>query len=150
MSNIYDERIDAKVAAVNAANKFVNDNFNRYSDALRPFVGKKILKVDETLIRAVSAVVNLPTPENIRVVRSKNKYSLVLCVSVSVPCKVCHEHYNSYMYLGGINDGILEGLHSHDDFKCDYTTEYVKELKKEVDELEKQLEDKKDLIRIFY
>lgn len=149
MSNIHAERIGAKVAAVNAANKFVNDNFNRYSDALRPFVGKKILKVDETLIKAVADVINLPTPENIRVVRNKSKYSLSLCVSATERCIVCTEYSNAYMYLGDINEGILERLSSHDDLKCDYTVEYVNKIKKEVGELERQLEDKKDLVRSF-
>ncbi len=126
-------RLEAKIRAVNAANKVVNELYPKLIEAVKPFVGLPILKVDGMLLKKVETVINAVLPEynhDLRVTRDHSDYSLRFSVSASssytrTGSTDVTEYHESTVYIGSLKGAVLESLNTHEERKTDYDIENI-------------------------
>lgn len=141
MKNHY-THLAAAVAARNEVNAQANERFPSIIEALRPFVGARICKVDGTLFKKVNEA--LPVFESSTGFGSSYWYSTAHGYSLKLNLKTCHGvepngcvYAETTLYLGDLSNGVLTRLYDAPNFKADFTEEYVREARAEVEAAEK-------------
>ena len=139
---VWNTALEANVAAVNMANEYANDLWQKLHDAFLPFVGTKIFKADGEFVVKVKEMVknlNLPFGNVLNVNRLSSEYSLAYQVKVCQgskphnPHHADHNHGNYYtatVYLGNLEKGILKDLDAKwPNFNAAYSVDEVRRLR---------------------
>lgn len=146
----HDTVLAAKIAARNHANRLANGWYEKMTEALKPFIGKQILKTDGTLLKKVKeALVNpINSRETLGHYETDN-YTIMFRFKTSETSKerdwtpehqYGHAQYaDQTIYLGILNHGVLTGLQNAPTYKTDYTEEFIVETRKAVRQAEATL-----------
>lgn len=123
------ETLNLRVAAVNAANAQANKFYPIYLEAVRPFLGKKIKKVDGSFTKEFKkALPETPERPEPTIVPSMSDYTLSFCITAMKFTQEETHYFEHYLYIGDIRDGVLVALkEDRTPAKCDYTLEEVRE-----------------------
>lgn len=108
-------RLTARVEAKNLVNAKANEVESKLREIFLPYVGKKILKVDGSLVSEIGeklAQFNYPAQNEFRFWREKLNYSLVFTLSMSVNIKDhgSHESAEAKINIGQIDGQILKEI----------------------------------------
>lgn len=146
----HETALAAKIAARNLANQTAMDLFPQMAEALKPFVGQKVCKVDGTLLKKVNEA--LPKGTNTVQTRgyySVDDYTLAFRLTTTEHNKARdwtpetqYQHPQSAdrtLFLGHLRDGVLTELYDAQTFKTDYTEDFVVQTRKAVREAETAL-----------
>ena len=145
MSN---DRLAAKVAAVNAANAYAKELYPQLAEVMRAFVGKKIIKQDGGLTAAVlAALPKLPCNGRINVYcQSYRTYSLSWVVKTNET--ICEdrgvEYHETSVNIGRVSDHILTEIVSGehiDNLRTDYTVAEIEGKQKTYHELKNKADE---------
>lgn len=120
----------AAVAARNEVNTQANERFPSIIEALTPFVGATVCKVDGTLFKKVKEA--LPVFESSTGFGSSCWYSTGHGYSLVLNLKTCHGvqpngcvYAETTLYLGDLQNGVLTRLYDAPNFKTDFTEDFV-------------------------
>lgn len=129
------QNLIAQVKAVNRVNKAVLDVFPVISEALKNYVGKRVLKADGNFIKKVAA--DLPNYQNngfFKLFRHPS-YSSTLNFTVSLSEHINYsvsDHYEErIVFIGEMDCGVLVSLcESPEGYRTDYTIEEILSLRR--------------------
>jgi len=132
--NTRQEKLIAKIGAVNRANAEATRLHQIFHDIFAPFVGQKILKADGTLLAKVAALVpefafgNTLQVRTLQphVYRDSSNYSLIYTVKAceTMPPHSCAYH-DTAMYIGVFAGAMLEKLSPVQTYRSDYVVEEI-------------------------
>ena len=138
---VWDMVLEARVAAVNMANAYSNELWEKLHNAFEPLVGTKILKADGSFTAKVKEMVDrleIHSDNVVHVYRGHSEYSLYFTVrscqgSKSGRVGDDYNHSNSHetsVYIGNLNGQILKDV----GYDCpnnltNHTVENVKSLR---------------------
>jgi hypothetical protein len=158
MRKVYDNQLDAKVAARNEVNKAANDSFAAAHEALEPFVGQKVCKVSGGLFDKVYKALP-PTIEGGGFglhswYSTEHGYTLKLNLKTSTSYKSrlgseCAAYAEATVYLGDLSNGVLTKLYDAPNYRTDCTADEIRAARKEVDEAEKAMRAAESKINDF-
>lgn len=145
MSATREQKLIAKVKAVNKANDYANQLYVQLVAIFQPLVGQQILKVHGDLLLKIEKM--LPVFKNsngLRVYRSRSDYSLIWTVNANE--RECPDGGTQYhevsVYVGKLDHGTLTDVYdSGPGGRRDYTPEEVKD-KRETYKAAKEIADK--------
>lgn len=151
MRTVYACALDAMVTAQNNVNKAALERWPQMLDALRPFVGSKVINADGTISKKVRAALpELPHDVALSGHYSSTDYSL----SARLKTCECHagrgcelaNYAERNLHLGEISRGILTKLGDVQPLRTNYSAPDVEQLRQQlkgakarVSELESQL-----------
>lgn len=122
--------LQAKVEAVNLANRYANEIHPILSAAVTPFVGQQVLKVDQFLAKVKKVIPELACTVPLHVYRNTSDYSLSWTVKTCVSDGRGHAVYHeTTVYVGELRNGVLTQLSSFEKLREDYTAEEVERLR---------------------
>jgi len=137
----------AKVEAVNKANAYANNLYKTLVEILQPYLEKKVVKIDGTLVASLAddiRALNLPNDSQMQVLCSHYRtYSLSWDVRMSYRTGDwgC-DYYTASVYVGKISDRILvEVCDKAPTHRTDITVTEIQEKRKKYEEL-KAIADK--------
>jgi len=159
MMKIYDNELDAKIAARNEVNALANESYQAAADALRPFVGQKVCKADGSLLKKVQEALPPSIQQSNGDAHSwystGHGYNVVLNVKTSKCTRGKNwtpqndyqvaSYAEATLYIGHLQNGVLTGLYDAPAYRSDYTAEFVREARKEAaiaDEAKRAAESK--------
>ncbi len=147
------DKVSAKVNAVNKANAYANDIHGQLVEAFQPFVGTKVLKADGTLTAKVEKMLPaFPHTSALSVYRNRSDYTLTYVVKVCEPIGdggSCLYHEVS-VYVGDVRDGVLTAVAEPvNDRRTNYTVENASLAMEMVRVAEKALSDAKSALYPF-
>ncbi len=124
-----DERLTARVNAVNRANDYANKLWPQLAEVFRPLVGKKIYKADGTLLeKYVKLLPEFEQGNSLHVYRNAyGEYSLSWVVKTCETVQVVegdysHAYYHeTSLYVGSVRDGVLIEIGEQPKFRTDYS-----------------------------
>jgi hypothetical protein len=133
----------AKVSARNKVNKLANDSYPKIIEALKPFLGQKILKVNGTLMEKVAKV--LPKIDCYRAYYTCGAgYSLKVEITEfeTSPDRfgdgsIAHYQETS-LYLGDLTTGVLTKLYDAPNHRTDFTEEEIIQTREKIKEFKEQ------------
>ena len=120
-------RLSPKVKAVNVANAYGIELYDKLAAVFTPLVGCKIEKADGTLLAKVAKLMpSLPHGVGLSVYRYTSNYSLMYVVKTceSDGYNGCMYHETS-VYIGEMRDGVLVKLCNKPELRTDYTVAEV-------------------------
>lgn len=140
-----EDKLRAKVKATNAANAEANRLESELKTYFAQFVGKKILKKDESLLAAIAASMpSLPNRHDLRCHRERSSYTLYFQVTAStaLPDGSCM-YAKSSVPVGDVRaqDGVLVCVNPFHSLRTDYTFEEIQAKRDKVAEAKKVLDD---------
>lgn len=150
-------KLAARVAFVNAANAKANQFSIELRNAFAHFVGKKIKKIDGSLVASVATVMK-PIVEkyrdsNTHIWFDANKYSFRYGMRFSGDDEQSHFRREVSIYFGEElpdDPHVLGKVHPVVDiFKTNYSAEIVHLARQQLEALEKQIETMKDMVFPF-
>lgn len=108
-------RLEARVKAKNLVNAKANGIEPKLREIFAPYVGKKILKVDGSLVSEIAEKLkqfNYPAQNEFRFWHEKLSYSLVFTLSMSADIKDhgSHESADAKVNIGTMDGQILEKI----------------------------------------
>lgn len=124
----YRKRLEAKVAATNAAHKYAVELYPTLAAIFAPYVNQKILKADGTLLAKIaSQLPDEPKTPRLHVYHSSgNGYSLVWNVRTTAQDGPDSSTYAEIgLYIGNLTNGVLASLYPAPELRCDYTADEV-------------------------
>lgn len=143
----------AKVAAVNNANRYANALHPLLTEALAPFIGCKVIKVDGSLLKTIQAA--LPTFPNtvpLSVYRGSSGYSLYWVVKTceGIAPHGCVYHEVS-VYVGKLNGQTLESWDGckWEPHRTDWTPDEVAELREKAEKAKRAASDAESAVHEF-
>ena len=156
---IYDNALSAKIAARNEVNLLANQSFANAIEALKPFVGQKVCKVDGSLLEKVKKALPPTMSANGSEAHSwystGHGYSLVLnvktCKSARTKGDYQIAHYaEAQVYLANLRNGVLESVYENaPTFRTDYTEDFVRAARLEVESADKAKREAESKIHYF-
>ena len=156
---IYETALSAKIAARNEVNTLANTSFPDAVAALQPFVGQKVCKVDGSLLakveKALPPALHANGNEAHTWYSTGHGYSLVLNVETCTSAKGKTNDYQiaqyaeSTVYLGHLQNGVLTGLCDAPSLKTDYSEDFVREARLEVEKADKAKREAESKIHYF-
>ena len=131
------QAVEAKVEAVNLANSEALRLHPLLSEALAPFVGKKITKVDGTLLGKVKeALPKLPDGGRVWVYFDRAPYSVRWSVKVCISYDQGCTYHEEPVTIGELDGCVLKALTPISARRTDYTVREVLDLHNEADRTE--------------
>lgn len=132
LTMVYPTALDAKVAAVNLANKTANETYPILRDIFEPLVGTTINKKDGTLLAKIAKLLpEFPCTPRLHIYKYSSDYSLVwvaktCCTAPGMHADCQHAHYHeANIYVGHVRNGILESLHDAPNLRTDYAVDEI-------------------------
>jgi hypothetical protein len=146
------DKLSAEVAARNEVNEISNRVYPEVIKALEPFVGKKVCKVDGTLLEKVKNALPKFERHNVTFIYGTGHgYSVSMQISTSRsyhPTGVVYQ--DNTVYFGNLNNGVLTDITPwHKDLRTDFTADEVRIVRKEIRELEDRVSQAKSKIHYF-
>lgn len=147
----HETTLAAKVAARNAVNRFANEWYARAAEALKPFIGQKICKVDGTLLKKLKeALLELPNKGfEMSGWYSADRYSLKAYLKACECTNGIANYADTTLYLGDLTDGVLTRLYDAPNFKADYTEEFITQTREEIKKAETMMNQAKSKLGDF-
>ena len=107
-----DDKLAAKVVAVNAANGLAGDVYHLLRGVFAPLVGEQVCKKDGQFLAKVAKLLPglFPNTRELRVFRHVTGYHLVWKVWVSKLVNGCVCSHEADVYVGRLTDGVLVEL----------------------------------------
>jgi hypothetical protein len=139
-----EDRLKARVRAVNAANLYAAELYKKLVAVFEPFVGQKILKADGTLLAKIEPLVkalNLPNTPKLSVYRHSSDYSLAWTVKTSEWTQEYTVYHEVVVYIGDLGLQTLKGITPPYDHAFNYTAEDVAAKRKAYEAAKKVMED---------
>lgn len=138
-------KLEARVEAVNEANRAANFLRPELAGVLATFVGCKVLKVDGSLTKAVEAALpKMPNESRLHIRRTYGELSWVVSVSVFVSeYQGCMSH-EAYVHVGtvGRNTNVLESVNAEPlNLRTDYTAAEIRGKRAEYERLKRLADD---------
>ena len=131
MNSTFSPRLIAKVAAKNKCHTLANALTVELMDALKPFVGKKVIKTDSSLLESMLKITT-PICEKYRqlgarVWRHSSSYSVAFGVSANaiIEGKGSTENAECVIYIGKIDGQIMTALENACVRPTDYSAEKI-------------------------
>lgn len=134
MITIHKTALEAKVAAVNNANRYALELYPQLRAIFEPFIGQKIEKADGGLLMKIAKLLpEFPCKPGLHVYKMSSDYSLVwvvkTCESQAINGKhdnyhVAHYHETS-VYVGNMRHGVLTDFCKAPELRTDYTAAEV-------------------------
>lgn len=128
-----DEKLVAKVKAVNRANEEASKMFPLLAESLKPFLGKQVIKKEGGLLEKVKKVLPaLPNDVRLQVFRHTLSCSLAWTVKTCEMIGQTHTclYHEVTVYVGELDRGVLVRFESHPfNGRTDYTAEEVESLR---------------------
>ncbi len=125
-------KLSARVKAVNNVNAAACSIFPLIAAALMPFIGKKVLKVDGSLVEKVKNQIAplLPSTPSLSSFRNHLNNSLSWTIKTSETIDGIAMYAEAAIYVGEVEDGILKSIYTDSPFatgnvKTDYTVEDI-------------------------
>jgi len=146
-------RLTAKVKAVNRANAYAQELYERLMPIFEPLVGEKILKQDGALLAKIMKLMpELPNTDVLCVFRSLSACSLEFHIRAMEHAddfrgNVYHE---AHLYIGELDRGTLVALAQLPNVRSDWTIREVAEGHKKVEEAQEALDNAKRAIHPFF
>lgn len=140
----------AKVACVNQTNDYANKLYSILVDAIRPFVGKKVVKQTGELTEALKkAIPELPSNTKLHVYCSTYRtYSLSWEVKSSyVTGEWGCDYYSASVSVGRIDNHVLVGIvPTCPEYRTDITVEEIQQKREKYEQLKKEADAAKNEI----
>lgn len=140
-----EEKLKAKVRAVNRANREANRLYTALTEALTPFVGCKIIRADGELMKEVAK--NFPdfgtkNDFDLMVYKNRSEYSLSFTVKAGESIDGTSKclYHETTVYIGSLSNGVLINLSSAEQYREDYNFEDVKAKRRVYDLAKKTLD----------
>jgi len=137
---VHSTPLAAKVAAQNEANRIANAMYLPATEALKPFIGQKVCKVDGGLLEKVKKVLpEASAHEGNHGQRpyysTGHGYSLTLQIRICEEAKRRNGEQGSYyseavLYVADLRDGVLIKLYDPNTRRTDYTEAEIIEARK--------------------
>lgn len=128
-------RLEARVKAVNKANKYATEIFPILQEFFRQYVGQKVEKADgQLLAKIVDKMPKFANGQGLRVYKYSSNYSLAWTVVASENCEfngAYHScvYHETTVYVGDLEESILKGLSNPFSAKYDYSVDEVVKLR---------------------
>src|SRR4051812_4379610 len=124
--------LEAKVKAVNAANKYGHELYNSLVPIFKPLIGCKIEKQDGQLLKSIQKQLpEFPYNNKLSVYKITSNYSLAYCVKTCVMIdgmEFCVYH-EAVVCIGNMREGVLLEILSPFKEKTDYSAEEIQSLR---------------------
>lgn len=135
------DKLQAKVRAVNRANKEAIDLYNILVPIIAPFVGEKVeLKGGGLTAKVKTLLPDFPCTPQLHIHRHISNYSLAWTVKtgelVGTYGWIFHE---VTVYVGDLKDGVLTKIIIPSNRRTDYTEEEVKKNREKLNNVEKAM-----------
>lgn len=120
--------LEARVRAVNTANRVAMELQTKLVEYFRPMIGCKILKVDGSLLASVQkGMPELPNESMLFAYRHYSPYSLLWVVKTCehVTGKEYVTYHEQYFYVGDLDRQVLKGVYDPLVLRTDYTTSEI-------------------------
>ena len=147
------ELLTARVVARNEVNFWAMNVQQNLLEFLAPFVGQKILKADGSLLSKIKKdFPNLGETEGLRICQDvTSPFSLVWKVDVhkSIVSAYACTYEECRVYIGKLNDNVLESLCEFDQRRVDYTVEEILDLREEHDTAQKAVDKARSALSPF-
>jgi len=128
-------KLDARVRAVNKVNQMAKELLPKLQEAVKPFLGQKIIKADKSLTVKIKQVIDplLPPYTNrLNVSHYLNEYSLAFSIYGNEDYENRSYSHKTTIYVGKIVNGVLTELETQcGGYKSDYTAEEIVERRKQ-------------------
>lgn len=131
MNSTFPPRLVAKVAAKNKCHTLANALTVELLDALKPFVGKKVIKTDCSLLESVSKIVSPIFDKyrklGARVWKHSSSYSLAFGIAADamIEGKGSTENAECIVYIGKLDIQIMTALENACVRPTDYSAEKI-------------------------
>jgi hypothetical protein len=149
-AEMYEKRLDVRVAAVNKANKVANELYPVLRQFFEPLVGQTIRKADQSLLKRLEdKLAKMPNAAGLWVFYYTSTYSLAWTV------KVCEwsEGYTTYhevtVYVGKMKNGVLEAMCEPINRRTDYNAEEIRQKRRLYEAAKKAADEAKSDLGIF-
>lgn len=145
---VYATRLEAKVAARNAVNALALEMAPKMIEALKPFVGQKILNQGSVLSAKVKAA--LPPTEATHERHfwySPSEYGVwahfktCICSAGNQPDYTVASYAEQAFLIGDIKDHVLTGIRNGQTARTDFTTEEVRKAREAFKAAQSALDD---------
>lgn len=141
-----EHELDAKIKAVNAANKAAVEIYRLLEPIFRPLVGCKILKADGSLLKSVEKLIPELPDVGGNTYRSSSKYSLVWNVS-ACQCSAFDSiatYHDVSVYVGRLDGDVLTELYDAPEpkhYRTDHTPDEARALQAEYEAAKSKADD---------
>jgi hypothetical protein len=142
-----EQKLAAKVKAVNHAHAIANEWCPKLRAIFTQFVGKQIEKKDGPLLEKIKKFLpDFPSTPFLQIYRHRSDYSLAWTVKTSEmdTDHTCLYHETTF-YVGDLDHGILvKVLDNECNYRTDYTTEEISEKRREYNEAKREADEARD------
>jgi hypothetical protein len=148
----HQDRLNAKVNAVNAAHTAALDLFPKLRAALLPFVGRQVVKADGYLMQKVQkALPELPAGNHLHCFASVKSHTLHWHVKADATTPGGHAFYHEVsLYVGTLDGGTLKEVwDAPPELRTDYTAQEVQEKRKAYEQAKKAANDAQSALHPF-
>lgn len=148
--------LDAKVAAVNNANRYASEIHTILSAFFEQYVGKKIQKANGDLIKSISdKLPEFVCTNSLHVYRVSSEYNLIFVV------KTCESsvgnfvedylatYHETYMYIGEMYGGELKRIVEPVSYKHDHSADSVRQARLVYRRMQELADEAKGLLYSF-
>ncbi len=145
-------KLIAKVRAVNAANAYANELYEKLKDVFVNFIGDRIEKANGELFEKVKKCLpKFINTHNLSVYRHMGNYALVYVVKSCemIPSEESCIYHETSLYVGEMRDGVLVKLCSSPNNRIDYTVNNVREKRLEYEKAKKIMDAAKNELYPF-
>ena len=154
MNETRDEKLAARVAAVNRANGAAHQLYADLVKIFEPLVGVKLEKVDGTLRKEFAKLLpEFPYSHALHVYRHTSNYSLAWVVKTceqTNPSGVGHAYYHeTVVYIGDMSNGVLTKISPNGGWKVDYTVAEVKAARERYEQANRAADDARSALHPF-
>jgi len=142
------DRLEAKIKAVNAANKVAVDLSKTLLEIFTPLVGEQVLKTTApVLLKKIEKLV----PEfingykldgcTVNIYKDVNEYHLCWVVKTCCNYEGIAEYHQEYVIVGDIKKCVLTSVHRLKESVPEFTADFVREQFKQIESLKDQLRE---------
>lgn len=146
-----DKNLAAKVEAVNLSHSYAIELYPKLVEAMRPFVGQKVLKKGGELTEKVKgALPALPYNNRLKVTHSRFAFRLEWTVGAGVNTGEGYAYHDTGLYIGKVENGILTALDgTAPTHRTNYTVEEIEQGRETCRLLREQLRAAESDISMF-
>jgi hypothetical protein len=151
MKDTREERLRAKVAAVNRAHKYAIEIQPELIAIFAPFVGQKVMKIGGLMEKFKKLLPEFPNTVPLSVYRHVSDYSLAWTVKT---CESYGEHsclyYEVTVYIGDLHHGVLTKVSNQSyEFRTDYTKQEIEEKRQQYQKAKRAADDARNNLYPF-
>ena len=121
------EKLELRVAAVNAAHAYANELYTKLAPIFEQFVNQKVKKADGDLLEKIKKLLPVfPSDSHVHVQRNSSVYSLSWSVRVTTWNNGnVHKSHEATAYIADLSNGILTRIYNAPELRTNYSVEQV-------------------------